>query len=488
MAPDDGSLNLPLEETKRRLKEALSNQRGMIFRELTLPEPGGKTKKALLVYAEAETDNARFESLLVRPLLEGDSPGYVGGSLAPSAVKLKSIQDAVGFVMRGKPLLQVEGTVDLFAVEVSNLPHRQIDVPETESGINGPREAFTEHLIINLTQLRRRLPGKFFKVVSLWIGSEAKLECVFIYLEGKPTQNMIDTVRKRLQKVTQDGLQDVTELQEALADSPLTLFPTILVTERPDAVAHYLMAGRIAVMLENSPHALIAPAVANDFFTSSDDWYEWRPFVAFLRALRYVAFLIAVPLPALYVSVTTYHLQALPTQLTLSLLAQREGAPLPPPVEATIMTLIFEILREAGIRLPRTIGPTVSIVGGLVIGEAAIRSGITSPAMVLVVSATAVATFSLPSTTLANAATYCRFVVLGLASAFGFFGLLLGYLIVLSILAGMTTLGVPYETPFFPLRPKYFPAAFGTKPRPPRGHGATPDPKKTSQAEDYQEG
>ncbi|HEY3367164.1 MAG TPA: spore germination protein [Symbiobacteriaceae bacterium] len=486
--PDNPSLNQSLEANKKLLKQAFATHRGMIFRELTIPAPGGQTRTALLVFAEAETDNMRLDTFVVRPLLEGDSPGYIGGSLAPSPVPMKKLNDAIGFVTRGKVLFQVEGTTEMFAVEVSNLPHRQIGMPETESGINGPKEAFTEHLIINLTQMRRRLPGKFLKIESLFIGTEAKLEAVIIYVEGKPTQTMIDTIRQRLNKVTQDGVQDVTELAEAVADAPLTLFPSIMLSERPDLVCHYLMGGRIAVMVENSPRALVVPAVANDFFTSSDDWYEWRPFVAFLRALRYLAFLIAVPLPALYVSVTTYHLQALPTQLTLSLLAQREGAPLPPPIEALVMTLIFEILREAGIRLPRTIGPTVSIVGGLVIGEAAIRSGITSPAMVLVVSATAVATFSLPSTTLANAATYTRFVVLALASTFGFFGLLLGYLLVITILASTTSLGVPYETPFFPLRPKFLPVSFGVQPRPPKSTGGTPSPKKTNQAEDYQEG
>jgi spore germination protein KA len=308
-----------------------------------------------------------------------------------------------------------------------------------------------------------------------------------IYLDGLPTDRVINEVRRRITQIQTDGVQDATELAEALADRRVSVFPTVFVTERPDTVAHFIKAGRVAIMMDNSPRALIVPALFVDFFSSPDDFYEWRPFVIFLRLLRFVAFNIAVPLPALYVSVTTYHLQALPTQLTLSLLAQREGAPLPPPIEAVIMTIMFEILREAGVRLPRAIGSTVSIVGGLVIGDAAIRSGLTSPAMVLVVSATAVATFSLPSTTLANAATYYRFFVLALASTFGFFGLLLGYLVALANLAGMTSLGIPYMTPLFPLRRKHMGTALGTTPRPPKGQGATPEPDMVIKADDHQE-
>ncbi|HWI52380.1 MAG TPA: spore germination protein, partial [Symbiobacteriaceae bacterium] len=352
---------------------------------------------------------------------------------------------------------------------------------------SGPRESFVEIHVINLAMLRRRNPGPDFRAESHWIGDNAKLEAAIIYREGRPTDRMLNEVRQRLSKIKLDGVQDVTQLTEAMADKRISIFPTVLVTERPDLVSNYLSAGRIAIMMDNSPRCLILPALFIDFFTSADDFYEWRPFVTFLRLLRFLAFNIAVPLPALYVAVTTYHLQALPTQLTLSLLAQREGAPLPPPIEAGVMTLIFEILREAGIRLPRAIGPTVSIVGGLVIGDAAIRSGLTSPSMVLVVSATAVATFSLPSTTLANAATYYRFFVLALASSFGFFGLLLGYLVALGNVAGLTSLGVPYMTPAFPLRPKHVDAAIGTAERPPKGLGPAPEPNLSREAEDYQE-
>jgi spore germination protein KA len=261
----------------------------------------------------------------------------------------------------------------------------------------------------------------------------------------------------------------------------------VFVTERPDVVGQFMLSGRVAVLMDNSPRALVVPALFWDFFTSADDFYEWRPFVSFLRLLRFTAFNIAVPLPAIYVAVTTYHLQALPTQLTLSLLAQREGAPLPPPVEAAVMTLMFELLREAGIRLPRAIGPTVSIVGGLVIGDAAIRSGLTSPAMVLVVSATAVATFSLPSPTMANAATYYRFFVSALTTGFGFFGLLLGYLIALANVASLTSIGIPYMSPVLPLQFKYLKPLLGMRRRPPKGMGTQAPPGLIQDANDFEE-
>jgi spore germination protein KA len=467
-------------------KRLTGEQRGAIFRRVPVPNPPGA--EVLLVFFEIEMDQARLEAMVIRPIIEGEiALDELPERLAPSTVKMKSVEHALENLFRGKVLLFREGTADVFAIEIARPPSRPITPPETEAGVSGPRESFTEIHVINLAMLRRRYPGPDLRAEELWIGKEARLEVGLIYLDKLPTDRVLNEVRSRLTQIRQDGMQDVTELTEALADKQVSVFPTVLVTERPDTVAHFIKAGRVAIMMDNSPRALIVPALFMDFFTSSDDFYEWRPFVVFLRMLRFVAFNIAVPLPALYVAVTTYHLQALPTQLTLSLLAQREGAPLPPPIEAITMTIIFEILREAGVRLPRAIGSTVSIVGGLVIGDAAIRSGLTSPAMVAVVSATAVATFSLPSTTLANAATYYRFFVLFLSSLFGFFGLLLGYLLALANLSSMTSLGVPYMTPIFPYRRKYSGEALGTSPRPPRGSGATPEPGLVRGADDFQE-
>ena len=474
---------------EQRFRTLLGQQKGAIFRRLSLPgPPAGQGGEVLLIFFEAQLDQAHLELAVVRPLLEGEvTPAEVPARITASTTPMKSAEQAVAFVYRGKALLLVDGSPDVYALELANPPHRQITPPETESGFMGPRESFSELLVINLAMLRRRYPGEELRIDSLWIGQSAKLEMAVVYLDGRPKKQVLTEVRKRLSQVTADGIQDVAELTEALTDSPITLFPTVLVTERPDMAMQYLKGGRIAILLDNSPRALVVPILFMSLFTSSDDFYEWRPFVAFLRLLRFLAFGISVPLPAIYVAVTTYHLQALPTQLTLSLLAQREGAPLPPPIEAAVMTVIFELLREAGVRLPKAIGPTVSIVGGLVIGDAAIRSGLTSPAMVLVVSATAVAAFSLPSTTLANAATYYRFFLLFLASTLGFFGLMVGYLALLANLAATTSLGVPYMTPVMPLRIKYLVGALGLNPRPPAGTGATPSPNMINEAADFQE-
>lgn len=475
-----------LQANEAMFKSLVGQQRGAIFRRVPVPAP--PSAEVLLVFFEIELDQTRLELAVIRPIVEGEIQlDELPERLPPSTVKMKSVEHALENMFRGKVLLFREGTADVYSIEIAKPPARSITAPETEAGVSGPRESFTEIHVVNLAMLRRRYPGPALRAEEVWIGKEARLEVGIIYLDGLPTDRVLNEVRHRVTQIKLDGVQDVTELTEALADRRVSIFPTVFVTERPDTVAHFIKAGRVAVMMDNSPRALIVPALFADFFTSADDFYEWRPFVVFLKLLRFVAFNIAVPLPALYVAVTTYHLQALPTQLTLSLLAQREGAPLPPPVEAIIMTIMFEILREAGVRLPRAIGSTVSIVGGLVIGDAAIRSGLTSPAMVLVVSATAVATFSLPSTTLANAATYYRFFVLALTSAFGFFGLLLGYLVALANLSGMTSLGLPYMTPFFPFRKKHFGTAVGTRPRPPKGLGATPKPGLVKGADDFQE-
>lgn len=488
MAPET-PLNGSLAENRKVLQAAVGSQRDAVLRDLYFPTPGGMGCQGFILYIAGMTNRMRTESYVIRPLVEGYARGVPPAleTLAPEKDVVPTLEAAVRAVARGKVLLQLEGSREVIAFELSDLPHRTVDAPETEVGVSGPREAFTELLLVNLTQLRRRLPTARLRVESLWLGSEGKVEAVIAYVEGLPTDRMLNQVRKRLSQITQDGLQDVTELTEALADSAVTIFPTVQVTERPDIVAHFLMGGRVAVLMENSPRALLMPALFRNFFESVDDFYEWRPYVTFLRLLRFLAFNLAIPLPALYVAFTTYHMQALPTNLTLSLLSQREGVPLPAPVEAVVMTITFEILREAGVRLPKPIGPTVSIVGGLVIGEAAIRSGLTSPAMVLIVSLTAVASFILPSTTLANATTFLRLALLGLASAFGFFGVMLGYVLALTNLAGMTSLGVPYATPLWPMMFSEWKDTFGFTPRPPKGKGAIPNPKMTQEAETYQE-
>lgn len=484
----DPLLGLRLDENRRLFRQATGGQTGIVYRDLVVPISGGRPVSALLIFIEGHVSNERLEANVIGPL----TSGRTGSSLEPSALTPRStpvrqLSEGITALYHGKALLQIGGGGRMFALCVAELPARKIEPAESESSVYGPRESFTEQLKINLTQIRRRLPGPGLRIESVKLGTSAQTEAVICYLEGLPTDRVLSQIRQRLGKVSKEAIQDVAELVEALSDRPVTIFPTILTTERPDMVAHYLLAGRVAVLAQNSARALVAPALLMDLFSSPDDFYESRPVVFFLRTLRFLAFNVAIPFPAFYVSVTTYHLQALPTELTLSLLAQREGAPLPPPIEAVIMTVVFEVLREAGVRLPRSIGSTVSIVGGLVIGEAAIRSGLTSPAMVLVVSGTAVATFSLPSIALANAATYYRFGLLALASAFGFFGLMIGYLIALANVAGLTSLGVPFASPLFPLMWDRLATAFGVKPRPPRGIGTTPEPALVRDAEAYEE-
>lgn len=486
----DPLLSGRMEDNRKLFKRVMSKQKGVIFRDLLLPAPGARPVAAILIFMEGHVSLERLEEHVVKPLMtrRSDLGTTAMTEVLPQQLPLRTMGDAIQALYRGKALFQISGETEMTALVLDDFPLRGITPPESESSVYGPRESFTEKLEVSLTMIRRRLPGQQLRMESVWIGQKAKLEAVICYATGLPTDDVLKKVRERLSGVEQEAIQDISELNETLADHPVTIFPTLLTTERPDMVVHYMMAGRVAVLMENSPRALIMPAMLMDLFGSPDDFYEARPVVVFLRLLRVLAFSIAIPLPALYVSVTTYHIQALPTQLTLSLLAQREGAPLPPPVEAVIMTVVFEILREAGVRLPRSIGSTVSIVGGLVIGDAAIRSGLTSPAMVLVVSATAVATFSLPSIALANAATYYRFGLLALSSAFGFFGLMVGYLVALANVAGLTSLGVPYTTPLFPTMLKHIGTALGLKPRPPKDTGTKAKPELVRKAEDFDEG
>jgi spore germination protein KA len=328
---------------------------------------------------------------------------------------------------------------------------RAVDDPINEPVVRGPREGFTESLHVNISLLRRRIKDSNLRFEQQQIGRISKTEIAVAYITGTADERIVREVRQRLARIDIDFVQESGQIEELIEDSPFSIFPSVFRTERPDRVAQALAEGRVAVLTDGSPFVLLVPSDISMFLASAEDYYERFYIASFIRLLRIITFFISLTLPSLYVAVLTFHHEMLPTELLFSIAAQRDGIPFPAIVEALLMELVFEVLREAGVRLPRIIGPAVSIVGALVLGEAAIRAGLVSPAMVMVVALTAVASFATPAYSLGITARLLRFPLIILAASLGLFGVMVGLYLMYVKLTAQRSFGVPYLTPVAPV-------------------------------------
>ncbi|MDF2937384.1 MAG: spore germination protein [Paenibacillaceae bacterium] len=354
--------------------------------------------------------------------------------------------------LRGKAVLLLDGVKGGICIEASNSKgYRQVEEPSTQTIIKGPKEGFTESIQTNIGLVRRRIihPGLCFEKFVL--GTDTRTIVYLAYIDGIINQGVLEEARKRLGQVKPNALFDSGMLEDYIVDKTFTPFPIIYTTERPDGICGHLVSGKAAIMVDGSPFVLSIPTVFSDFFQSSEDYYQPFMISTFVRCIRYLAFLIALLFPAIYISAITYHMELIPTELLFTISSQRENLPFPVFVEAMLMEITFEILREAGVRMPRAVGPTVSIVGGLVIGTAAVEAGIVSNIMVIIVALTAISSFVSPIYNLSVSSRLLRFGLLTLGALAGFYGVMMGMMAMIGHMCSLRSFGVPYTAPFAPL-------------------------------------
>ncbi|MRN54633.1 spore germination protein [Paenibacillus monticola] len=356
----------------------------------------------------------------------------------------------IAAILAGNVVILVDGVQVALAASIQGGIRRAVEEPTTQTVIRGPKEGFTEELSTNITLLRRKLRTPDLKFASRNIGRYTQTRVVLAYIEGLAQPEVIEEAKKRLESIDTDSILESGYIEEFIQDAPLSPFPTLLNTERPDTVAGSLLDGQIAIFIDGTPFVLLAPVTFIKFFHSSEDYYQRYDISSFLRIIRLFSFLIALLLPSLYIAITTFHQEMLPTTLLITLASQREGTPFPALLEALIMELIFEVIREAGVRMPRVIGPAISIVGALVIGQAAVQAGLVSAAMVIVVSFTAISNFVIPSFNMASTVRLIRFFLMLMAGMLGLFGILAGLIPILFHLVALQSFGVRYLTPFAP--------------------------------------
>jgi spore germination protein KA len=359
------------------------------------------------------------------------------------------MDDAIENILSGQTVVFIDGFNSALQVSTQGFEARNVEQPDTESSVRGSREGFNEILKVNTSLIRRKINNPNLVFESMKIGKQTKTNIRIGYIEGIANPKIVEEVKQRLKRIDTDMILESGYIEQYIEDHPYSIFPTIANSEKPDKVAAKMLEGRIAIFCDGTPFVLTVPHLFVETLQVSEDYYS-RPYLASLmRLLRILALFLTVATPALFVAVATYHHEMVPSLLLTTMAAAEEKVPFPVFIEALMMSIVFELLREAGVRMPRPVGSAISIVGALVIGEAAVTAGLVSAPMVIVVALTAITGFVV--TALNDAIILSRLLLLFLAAAFGFYGILMGTLLILGHMCSLRSFGSPYLAPVGPI-------------------------------------
>jgi len=449
--------NTFVHELKASLQGSFGQTADLVMEPMKIAETDG-----MLFYLSTAIDNSQLQQTLMgkqtyQPNSSFDLKskegirGFCEQMFSGSGFKfVHTLEEVSSEILNGSLAIAFKTFPSYITIAMPNSNMRQVAEPTSQTVIRGPKDSFVELASINMTLVRRRIRNPNLRFEEFIIGNETQTKVFLGYMNSIANEQIVEEVRKRLNNINVSAIFESGNIEELIVDKTFTVFPLAFNTERPDTVAGELMEGKICIIVDGTPFALLVPAVFTDFFISSEDYYHHYSISSFLRLLRYVSFMIVLIVPSAYVGILTYHQELVPTNLLINIMAQREGVPFPAVVEVLIMELTFEILREAGIRMPRAVGQTVSIVGALVIGQAAAEAGIISNIMVIIVAITATANFVAPVYSLSAATRILRLILIPIAGFLGLYGVLLGLVVMVAHLASLRSFGVPYLAPIAP--------------------------------------
>lgn len=364
------------------------------------------------------------------------------------ATYFKTIEEAGDGLLAGESILFVDGFDKAIKIPDDGYPNMGVKQVDSEKVIRGSNEGFCESVKQNAALIRKRVRSPKVKVKQIKAGVRSKTNVYLVYMEDLVYPHLLKDIEERMEGFEIDGVLDSGVIEQLTEEKWYSPFPQFQTTQRPDRAAMSILEGRVILMSDNSPVALILPTDYNSFIRTSDDYYNRWEIASFGRILRYLASFFSMVLPGLYLAVTNFHTQILPTTLLLSFSDARRGVPFPAVIEVLIMEISFELLREAGVRLPGAMGNTIGIVGGLIIGQAAVEANLVSPIVVIVISFTALCSFAIPNEEFATSFRILKFFFIVLCAWLGFFGMLLGLLMVLIHLSQLKSFGIPYLMPF----------------------------------------
>lgn len=437
-----------------KLKKDTNQVSDIIYKEIEI-----ENKKITIIYSEVLASGEDISRVILRDIshiveekLLGDEDlySYLYNNIpGHNRTTIKDYPDFLSKIWNGYTIIYINEK-EMFALETRAQLDRGINTVDSELSIRGPKDSFTENFNKNFGLIRRRIKSTSLWLKDITIGKQTQTKVGVCYMNNIVDDKLVKHVVSKLENISIDGIIDSGYLKKYLVEKN-SVFPTIITTERPDLVCMALLEGKCCVIVDNSPYVLIMPCFFIDLFHTPDDYYQKAINISFIRIIRLLAFLIAIFIPAYYIAITTHNHDSVTTDLLLNFLAQRSTVPFPALIEGLIMTISFEILRESDMRMASTMGTAVSILGGLVLGDAAVSAGIISPIMIIVVAISAISGLAFTSIELTSAIRFWRIILMFLAAGLGIYGIFLGLILLITKLASITSFDMPYLAPFSPL-------------------------------------
>lgn len=429
----------------------------VIIREFNI----GRKVKAFMVYLDGMSDQQTLNLVILPALMSKEAcdgstekvtVNYLIENVLPvhGVKKANSFNDIILQVLGGVSALFVDGCEECLLLETRGYEKRGVESPKTENVVRGSQEGFTEDLRTNITLIRRIVKNENLVSEMMLIGTSSHANCAVLYLDGVANKQVVEEVKKRLKRIKTGLILGDGMIEQLIEDNTFMLFPQMISTERPDRTASFLMEGQVVIVSNGSPFALAAPITFFRLIHTSEDMSVRWPTSNFLRLIRLFGLFCASFLPGLYVAITLYHIEMIPTELLLSIARSKEQVPFPTILEVLMMEVAFELIREGGIRVPSVIGQTLGIVGALILGQAAVSAGLVSPMLVIVVSITGLGSFAIPNYSLSLAVRVIRFAFIFAGAMLGFYGLSLMGIILVTLACSMKSFGVPYFAPIAP--------------------------------------
>lgn len=425
----------------------------IVSREITIGQ-----KKVSYIYSETLSSSDSVTDFLLKPISNilllnngnerSNFEELIKNSITgASCKKVNNLDDAVKEIFNGHTVLVIDDSY-MLAIETKATLDRGITEAEVENSIAGPKDAFGENLNKNVGLIRKRIRNHNLIVKTLFLGNESNTKIAISYMDNITDKSLVNKVLERAKKIKNDIIIDGGYVTEEF--SRVSFLPEVNQTERPDLASFALLEGKVCLLVDNSPTVLIIPTFFIDFFHTADDYYQKNINTTFIRMLRFIAFFIAIFLPGYYISITTYNPTSIPTALLMKLISQHTSVPFPAFFEILIMIIAFEILRESDIRIPNKVGSSTSILGGLILGDAAVSAGIISPIMIIVVAISSISSLIFPYNSMINLIRYYRYFILVLAILFGLYGIFIGFALLIINISSITSFGYPYTYPFVP--------------------------------------
>lgn len=448
--------NFDGEITTENISNLIKHSADIIFRDFYIK--GKKPFRVTIVFIDGLVDTKEMDAFILKPLTREidfsqcnalDVLYRLENNILFHGIQITRTElgQCINDIMSGSVALVFDEIKRAITFNIGEFEKRSITEPTEENVLKGPKDAFIESLRVNTSTVRRRVKTHSLVIEEMVIGEQSLTEVAIVYLDGVTNRHIIKEVKKRLSAIKVDAVASSGVIEEEIIDNKYSLFPQVLTTERPDKFCANILEGRIGIIIDGFPNTFIAPAALNEFLQGPNDYSQNFITSSALRFMRYVLMLVTLFLPGFYISVTSFHQEMIPTELALSITAAKEGVPFPSFVEVIFMLIAFEVLLEAGLRLPKNISQAVAIVGALVVGQAAVEARLVSPAVVVIISITAISSFTMPDQDFSNALRIWRFFIAILTSVVGLYGLSVGGLLLLIHFAKMESFGIPYLAP-----------------------------------------